>query len=174
MSIVKFEFTYNTTTGEISVTNTDTGEMKSTKKKKVTIKPDDGTEPTLFLEDNKYRLNTAAINLMNVAPDDKLDIKYEKCGQSIIPVIMVDEHGNRLTKSYTVAYRGSKNQELSKYGTEFQVVPHKLKEGVFVLQNKNAKVEEEIKSEEFEVPLDIDDLLKDEDVTEIDSAIFKI
>ena len=63
MSILKFEFTYDTTTGEFSVVNTETGEVKSVTTKKTTTtrkKKEESSEPQLILEENKYILNTAA------------------------------------------------------------------------------------------------------------------
>lgn len=115
MSIVKFEFSYDTVSKEFSVTNVETGEVKSTKvvKKTSKTKKEESTEPLLTLEENKYYLTPAAIELMQVEPGDKLDIKYEKQGRNSIPVIGSDEvwgtkSGNKLNKSLTVACRGRK------------------------------------------------------------------
>ena len=84
--------------------NTDTGELLETKlikrsvdksnfevvtpkKKASKTKKDESATPQLILEDNKYCLNQAAIELMQVGPDSKLDIKYEKG----VPIIGTDE-----------------------------------------------------------------------------------
>ena len=194
MSILKFEFSVDTETGEFSVVNTETGEAKISKVKKPAKRStkknkDVGPEPTLILEENKYTLNDAAIELLGVAPDSKIDIKYEKQGNKMVPVIASDEvfgtkGGNRLTKSNTVAYRGSKNEELSKFGTTFILVSHENKNGIFMLQNKDAKLEEtldeSVEKEEVteemveDLDIDIQSLIDDKDanVTEVDSSIF--
>lgn len=155
-------------------------------------KKEESSEPTLTLEDNKYCLNQAAADLMGVEPDCKLDIKYEKIGKETIPVIGTDtafgtKQGNKLTKSLTVACRGSKNEELAKYGFEFILVPHDKKDGIFILQNEDSKLEQALDDtiekpdsaeEEIELPMDIDlqDLIDDKDatVTEVNSSIFQL
>lgn len=80
----------------------------------------------------------------------------------------------------------SKNEELSKYGSEFILVPHETKDGIFILQNEDAALEEALDDtvekrdepeEEIELPVDIDlqDLIDDEDakITEVSSSMFK-
>lgn len=185
--------------------NTDTGELLETKlikrsidksnfevttpkKKASKAKKEESTTPKLILEDNKYCLNAAAVELMGVGPDSKLDIKYEKG----VPIIGTDEAfgtkgGNKLTKNNTVAYRGAKNEELAKYGTEFTISAHSSKEGLFVLSSENTPVQEELngyenvtleEGDEDPLPLDIDlaELVDEQDanVTEIDASFFKL
>lgn len=185
--------------------NTDTGELLETKlikrsvdksnfevttpkKRASKARKEESTAPQLILEDNKYCLNAAAVELMGVGPDSKLDIKYEKG----VPVIGTDEAfgtkgGNKLTKNNTVAYRGAKNEELAKYGTEFTISAHSSKEGLFVLSSENTPVQEELngdenvaleEGDEDPLPLDIDlaELVDDQDanVTEIDASFFKL
>lgn len=195
---LKYQVTVDTETGEMTTkcisrkvdkSNLQVVEAKPRKVSK--SKKVESSEPTLVLEDNKYCLNQAAVDLMGVEPDSKLDIKYEKRGKETIPVIGSDEafgthSGNRLTKSLTVACRGSKNEELSKYGSEFILVPHETKEGIFILQNEDAKLEQALddtiekgndSEEEIELPVDIDlqDLIDGEDakITEVSSSMFK-
>lgn len=188
MSILKFEFTYNTENGEFSVANIDTGEIKSVSTKKVSKKKkDESTVPQLILEDNKYSLNSAAIELMQVNPEDKLDIKYEKRGNQMVPVIGTDEvfgtkQGCKLTKSNTVSCRGSRHDELIKYGTEFTVIPHDSKPKLFILDGGINLIEEiqEDKNISLEEDNDLDfiDTLseenKDAEITEITSDFFKL
>lgn len=185
--------------------NTDTGELLETKlikrsvdksnfevttpkKRASKTKKEESTTPQLILEDNKYCLNAAAVELMGVGPDSKLDIKYEKG----VPVIGTDEAfgtkgGNKLTKNNTVAYRGAKNEELAKYGTEFTISAHSSKEGLFILSSENTPVQEELngdenvaleEGDEDPLPLDIDlaELVDEPDanVTEIDASFFKL
>lgn len=112
---LKFELTIDTTSGEFSLVNVETGEAqvgkKTTKKKSSSV--DDNPTPTLTLDDNKYFLNNAALELMSIEAGDKLDIKYEKSRNGFIPVIASDSvwetnGGNKLCKNLSVACRGSK------------------------------------------------------------------
>ena len=182
---LKYQVTVDTETGEMTTkcikrtvdkANFEVSEKKTAKKKVV----EDNSSPQLTLEDNKYRLNTAAIELMGVSAESKIDIKYEKQGKSMIPVIGTDEAfgtrgGNRLTKSNTVACRGSKHEELIKYGNIFQIIPHDSKAGLFILKgdaqidtldgDENVSIDEEI---------DISQLIDDKDVEEINSFDFTL
>lgn len=185
MSIVKFEFSYDTVSKEFSVTNVETGEVKSTKvvKKTSKNKKEESTEPLLTLEENKYYLTPAAIELMQVEPGDKLDIKYEKQGRNSIPVIGSDEvwgtkSGNKLNKSLTVACRGSKQEELSKYGNQFTIIPHNSKEGLFILKG-NKEIDEEIENiEDITTSIieedNLQNIIDDPDVTEVSPFTFQL
>lgn len=193
---LKYQARVDTETGEMTTkcisrkvdkTNFEVVEEKS-KKKTSKSKKEESTVPSLVLEENKYCLNQAAITLMGVEPDCKLDIKYEKRGKETIPVIGSDEsfgthNGNKLNKSLTVACRGSKREELSKYGTEFTLVPHETRDGIFILQNKNVDFEPTVSNvpeteDEIELPDDIDlqDLIDDKDttITEVDASMFQL
>lgn len=176
MSKIKFELTFDTVSKEITVINTDTGETAKAKaptKKSTKALVDDGKGPTLTLEDSKYVLNKSAVDLLKVAPGDKLDIKYEKEGHDIRPIIGKNttfgtQSGNRITKTYTVSCKGKPRIELSKYGDTFEILPHPIKEGLFLLKG-NAIVNEEVK-----IPEDsgIEDLIEDPDATEVTSFDF--
>ena len=165
-------------------------EIKKTSTKK-SKKVDDGGKATLTLEDKKYILSPSAVELMGVEPDDKLDIKYTKVGKDMLPVIGTDEafgthSGNRLTKSLTVAYRGSKHDELAKYGTEFILIPNESKEGTFILKGDESELDKVLEEtaelpvieEDLELPIDVDiqEFIDDEDanITEVDPSIFKL
>ena len=190
---LQYAMKINTDTGELLETklikrSVDKSNFEVTTTKRKTSKPkkDESTTPQLILDDNKYYLNAAAIELMQVGPDSKIDIKYEKG----VPVIGTDEAfgtkgGNKLTKNNTVAYRGAKNEELSKYGTEFTISAHNSKEGLFVPSSENAPVQQEklngdenVALEEDSLSLDIDlaGLVEDQDanITEIDANFFKL
>lgn len=183
-----YEMSVNTDTGEIletrlidrSIDNSDLKPKKSTKKKTV----EEDTDPKLYLEETKYRLNSAAAELMQLTANSKISIKYIQGTNGDIPVIGIDEHGNKITKSLTVACRGTKNTELSKYGTEFTLVPHPNNPELFILtsnttnlgqlvgdDNVNIKEDEDLFSD-----LNIGELVDDEDanITEIDSNFFKL
>jgi hypothetical protein len=126
---------------------------------------------------------------MGVTPDDKLDIKYEKRDKAMVPVIGTDEAfrtkgGNKLTKSNTVACRGSKNEELSKYGRVFSITPHETKEGLFVLTGDSVIAQSptgddniSVDDTEEELPFDLDLTAlddKDANIEEIDSSYFQL
>lgn len=134
-----FNLVVDTTTGTFEITNTETGETKSVKTKKTSKKTkDENHNPQIILEDNKYKFNSAAVKLMNISPEDRVDIKYEKENKKFIPIIGKDSafgtaNGNRVTKTLTVSYRGKANEELRQYGTIFEVKPHPTKEGLFKL-----------------------------------------
>lgn len=184
---LKYQVKVDTETGEmttqcidrkINKSNFEVSEAKKSKK----VKKEESTDPQLILEENKYYLNQAALDLMQVAPDARLDIKYEKQGTATVPVIGTDESfhtkgGNRLTKSNTVAFRGTKSSELSKYGTVFSIKPHSSKEGLFILTGDKENT-----------PLNGDDVIKVDDTDfeftdlldnntkaeEVDSSFFKL
>lgn len=192
-----YEMSVNADTGEVletklinrSVDNADIKPSKSASKKKVV--EDEDTEPKLYLEDNKFRLNSAALNLMGISSESgtKLDIKYEDKGGRSTPILGADEvfgtkGGNKLTKTNTVAFRGVKNEELSKYGKEFTLVAYSGKPGLFVLSS-GEQVQEEHKDENISVDVDDTDLPfdldlatiaddKDANITEIDSTFFNL
>lgn len=185
--VLDFEVTVDPETGEI-VTNCvkktidkagfKSAEIKEKKTKKV--KKEECSDPKIILEENKYCLNQAAADLIGVEPGDKLDIAYKKQGKTITPIIYKDnKKGNKLNKSLTVACRGSKQEELAKYGTEFYLVPHS-EDGVFVLTNKDKEIEENLDDEELPIDetidVDIQDLLNDEDanITEISAFEYKL
>ena len=192
-----YEMSVNTDTGEVletrlidrSVNKPDIKSSKSVSKKKVV--EDEDTEPKLFLEDNKFRLNTAALNLMKIDTESgiKLDIKYEDSKGRSIPILGTDEvfgtkGGNKLTKTSTVAFRGNKNDELSKYGKEFVLIAHPEKPGLFMLSSGNME-QEVYKDDNISVDVDDTDLPfdldleaitedKDADITEINPTFFNL
>ena len=151
-----FNITVNTETGEFSVTNTDTGEIKTNKIPKSTSKKEltNTGEPELVLLDNKYMLTQSAIELLGVSPGDQIDIKYEKQGNLLVPVI--GSNTNFGTKS---------GNKLSKYGTKFKLKEHPSKPGIYFLTNENTvpDTNEDIEfpddtTEDDLMSLDLDDL----------------
>lgn len=154
------------TTGEIITREATLGDFKEvTAKKKATSskKPKDDGDPIskVMLLDGKIQLNNSAINLTGYEPDMKIDIKFEKKGKKQIPVMMQADSGNRLTKSYTISCRGSKHDDLLKYGDVFELEPYPEKDGYFYLKGNKA-IEDDI----IEVPQEIsepEDDFSDED-----------
>lgn len=166
---ITYESTIDTETGEVldTVIVEKSGNKKSSSKKSKV--PDDGDTPTLTLEDTKYQLNAAAIRLMEVEADDKLDIRYTDSGK---PVLVIDEKGNRLTKTGTVSFRGSKNEELSKHGTVFTI--SKENDGFFSLDS--GEKQEVIEDDNISVDdLSLEDFIDEPEATEVDSkALFQL
>lgn len=189
---VLFTYEQDTETGDIKcinreVINDDIKPVKKASTSKKKSSKNESSEPQIILEDNKYTLNSAAVELMEVEPDDRLDIKFEKNGKLMIPIIGTNESfgtkaGNRLTKSFTVSCRGKANDELQNYGTVFTLSVHPTKEGLFVMQGDKApeavvddKVEIKDDASEVEVEIDLDDFIADEhEVEEISALDFKL
>lgn len=186
-----YEMSVDTETGEVLETKLiDRSVNKPVKAMKVTANgavQDDDKEPKLYLEDNKCRLNSKAVSLMGISPGDKLDIKYDDGKNGSIPIIGTDEAfgtkgGNKLTKSNTIACRGSKNEELSKYGKEFVLAVHPSKAGLFVLTSEEVAVDQLVGDDNVNVDtpegidLDLEGLVDDKDanVSSIDTNFFKL
>lgn len=195
---LKYQVSVNTETGEMTTkcikrtvdkSNFEVSEAAARKTAKKT-KKEESSSPQLILEDNKYYLNSAAIELMGVTPDDKLDIKYEKRGNTMIPVIGTDEAfktkgGNKLCKNNSVACRGSKNEELSKYGHVFDIKTHDSKDGLFILigdstpeiaSSKDENIVVNKSDEDLPLDVDLSALVdeKDSNIEEIDSFYFQL
>lgn len=196
MAKIKFDLYWDDESNSWEAINSETGEIKSfspvkksTTKKSVS-KVDTDTTPKLTLETSKYILTQAAADLLGVQPDDRIDIKYEKQGKRMVPIIGSNEAfgtkaGNKLTKSLTVSCRGKANEELSQYGTIFTITAHPTKEGLFILNGDKIIPEQqvddavEIKEDQSDVDLDseLDDLLAEDstdNITEITNFDFNI
>ena len=186
---LKYQVKVDTETGEMTTkcisrkVDKSNFEVTDDKPRRKASAKNESSEPKLILESNKYQLTQAAVDLMGVEPDCKIDIKYEKQGKNVTPVIGSDEtfgtkQGNKLTKSLTVACRGSKNEELSKFGTEFTLIPHPKKDGIFILSTGSVETDEEGEDEEeISYPdIDIQEMIDDKDaeITEVPSSMFKL
>lgn len=186
-----YEMSVDTETGEVLETKLiDRSVNKPVKAMKATaseVVQDNDKEPKLYLEGNKCRLNSKAISLMGISPGDKLDIKYDEGKNGSVPVIGTDEAfgtkgGNKLTKSNTIACRGSKNEELSKYGKEFVLAVHPSKAGLFVLTSEEVAVDQLVGDDNVNIDtpegidLNLEGLVDDEDanVSSIDTNFFKL
>ena len=186
-----YEMSVDTETGEVLETKLiDRSVNKPVKAMKATASEavqDDDKEPKLYLEDNKCRLNSKAVSLMGISPGDKLDIKYDDGKNGSVPIIGTDEAfgtkgGNKLTKSNTIACRGSKNEELSKYGKEFVLAVHPSKAGLFVLTSEEVAVDQLVGDDNVNIDtpegidLNLEGLVDDKDanVSSIDTNFFKL
>jgi hypothetical protein len=176
MSKFKFYIVFDTETQQFEVTNAETGETQVSaikqKSKKTVI--EESSIPELILESNKYTLNKAAVELMNVKPGQRLDIKFDVKGN---PVIGTDiafgtvGAGNLLTKSNTVRFSGINNSRLSEIDTKFTITKQPDTDNINIfnlVSDKKEIIEENIELNEVsnivEEPDDFDlsDLLDDE------------
>lgn len=132
-------------TGEVKLLNREVinDDIKPKKKSSSSGKIDSNPEPIVTLSDNKLILTKGAAEMLNVSPDDKVAVKYDK---NKSPIIGSDSNfgtqtGNRLTKSLTVSYRGDKYDRLIKFGTEFKLKPTD-QEGIFSMVGNKVDTKE--------------------------------
>lgn len=148
----------DTETGELFTKEATFGDFKEVTKKTVTrtkkVKDDGDPVAKLILEEGKWRLNKAAIDMTGFEPEMKLTVEFEKNGRVYTPVLMESENkGNRLTKSYTCSCRGSKHDNLAEYGTIFELQPYEGKDNFFKLIGNAPAKEDDI----IDVPEEIED-----------------
>lgn len=159
--IIDLKLDVNPTTGKCTVVKANV---------ETQIKVVETNEPQLTLEASKYILNAAAVELMGVVPNNRLDIKYQLIEGVEYPVIGTDtnfgvEGGNKLSRSNSVSFRGKPNERLSKFGSIFTVSPLKDMTGLYVLigDKEPAPVPEDIKV--------IEDMNNHEDITDTDGDV---
>ena len=139
-------------------------------------KTDETAKPQIVLLNNKYQLNQAASDLLNVSPGDHIHICYNNLPDNPnvkVPIIGCNKYwhndlGNKLTKSLTVSYRGVANTVLAEYGSTFTLIPYK--EGLFIMQgDKPVEVDDNIEvTETSEIVQDLIEI--GEDLAEQDLA----
>ena len=168
----------DTETGELFTKEATFGDFKEATKKTTSTrskKPKD-TDPVakITLLESKWQMNAACVELTGFEPEQKLEIKFEKKGRVITPVLCEDEKsGNRLTKTYTVSCRGSKHDNLAEYGDIFEVIPYEGKEGYFKLKGNIEKEDDIIDvPEEITDPDEIDEDVIDD--SEVDISDFDL
>ena len=141
-------------TGEIITREATLGDFKEVKKSTSsgtrTRKPkDDGDpNPKATLLEGKIQLNNAAMELTGWEAEMKIDIRFNKEGKKITPI----------------SCRGSKHDNLSEYGSVFDVVPYEGKEGWFKLigdapqkEDDTVEIPDEISNPDDEDNIDVDD-----------------
>ena len=181
MAIIKQQFTItyereiDVDSGEI-IKTTIIGSSDIKPEKKKSVKKDQDTEAKVYLEDNKLKLNSLAVEMLGVNPGDRIDIQYS----DTYPIIGKSESfgnpdgGTKLTKSYTISFRGKKSEVLQKFGTEFKIVNSN---GHFILDSGKEIIQEPIKDENVnveDIDLNLDDFLDDTDAKEVKSSIFSL
>lgn len=166
----------DTETGELFTKEATFGDFKEPTKKTTTRtkKPkDDDPVAKLTLLEGKLQMNNAAVQMTGFEPEMKIDIKFEKKGRVITPVMMEAESGNRLTKTYTISCRGSKHDNLAEYGDIFEVIPYEGKEGYYKLKGNIEKEDDIIDvPEEITDPEELDDDITDN--SEVDISDFDL
>lgn len=143
-------------TGEIITKEATLGDFVDVKKPATRTKKPKDEDPVakLILEEGKWRLNKAAVDMTGFEPEMKLTVEFEKNGRVYTPVLMESENkGNRLTKSYTCSCRGSKHDNLAEYGTIFELQPYEGKDNFFKLIGNAPAKEDDI----IDVPEEIED-----------------
>lgn len=73
----------------------------------------------ITLENNRLKLSDLLIYKLGLVEGMLIDINYT---ESLTPILIINEEtGNKLCKNLTVAFKGKKHKQLSKYGTTFEV-----------------------------------------------------
>ena len=152
------------TTGELITREATLGDFKEVKKTTSTRtrKPkDDDPVAKIMLLDNKLQLNKAAVELTGYEPDNKYDVVFQKNGRKVTPILKPDEvKGNRLTKTFTISFRGSRHDNLIVYGDVFELIPCEENDGWFKLQGNASEKEDDI----VDVPEEIANLDEEEGI----------
>ena len=82
---------------------------------------------TITLRDNRLFIDKEAAELLALAPDDRIEVRYWNDGPNeVTPVVgridaFGDCEGRRVSKKMTVSFRGQQAQVLQIYGTEFEL-----------------------------------------------------
>lgn len=173
---VTVTFDYDPATEEVlNVKCNVEGEVKkarrTTKKNEVVVLED---KDLMVLEETRLVFNNRILDTIGVTAGDRIDIKYEKEGKLLFPVILQDEKGNKLTQSNTVAYRGKKNEVLKEFGSEFTV--EEYKEGIWKLVPTDNSKPVETVEEAIEIAEEVEPMLivDEDETTDIDEIQFSI
>lgn len=153
--------------------------VKESKKPNKPVKQDENSEPEVVLLESKYTLNSAAVEVLDVEPGDRINICYINLPDSPnikVPVIgsskmWGNDLGNKLTKSLTVSYRGVANSVLAEYGSTFKLEFYK--DCLFIMRgDKIIESDDNIEiTETSEIEPDITEL-EDDDNFEISDIDF--
>lgn len=147
---------------------------KATKVKEIVLEDN----PIVTLEPTKLVFNNRLMSDMELKPEDRIIIKYEKFvgSKKLVPVIGTDVSfdqegaGNKVTKTNSVVYRGKANTVLAEHGSEFTIEPYK--EGIWKLisltKSEEVTYEEVVEqAENIDATIIVDDENEDTEVTEL-------
>ena len=158
---ILFHYDVNELTGEVTFIGKEEITVDTSTKKvaKTTKKVEENEEPLITLDPNKLILTTGAVQMLDICPDCRVDIKYKKRDKISVPVIGTDttfgtKGGNKLTKANTISFRGSANEKLAEFGSTFKLEPSE-DPGIFYLIGDKIKQEDTI---DIESELDLDSL----------------
>jgi hypothetical protein len=180
--IVSFNFDPETeVVSEVKCVVDGVEKKKKTTKKVKELEEEMANEAIISLEPNKLIFNSKAVADMGLEYEDRVVIKWEKSGKTMIPIIGKDiafeeeGTGNKITKSNTITYKGKANAVLAEAGSEFTIEP--VKEGIWKLVSTTAPAANEFsleevieKAEETEPDL----LVETDEETEIDELTFQL
>jgi hypothetical protein len=180
---ILFHYNVDENTGEITFIGKEeitVDTATSTKRQAKPVKVEANIEPLITLDSNKLVLTTGAVDMMQICPDCRVDIKYKKKDKVSVPVIGTDaafntKGGNKLTKTNTVSFRGSANEKLAEYGSVFKLEPSE-DEGIFYLigDKMNKPIEDEAIDIEGELDLDSLEELDIDDSSDLEGFDFKL
>ena len=162
------------------------------KKKRTTKKQSDvieelASEAVIKLEPNKLVFNNKAVADMELSTESRIVIMWEqepKNKKKLFPVIGTDiafddeGAGNKMTKTFTVQYKGKQNTLLAELGTEFGI--EEYKDGIWRLVSKDGGVKtqdsvETIKSiSEKAEKIDPELIVEGDETFEIDDLEFNL
>ena len=98
-------------------------------------------DPIVEVKENKLVISPKAVSLLQCIHGDRISVNYVQDGNELtFPVIgkssvfADQDSGNRLTKSYTVSFRGFQRDLLLKYGNVFILV--EFRDNIFRLSPK--------------------------------------
>lgn len=127
---------------------------KATKAKKEKVVKEDTMR--VSLEDLKLVLTPGIVSKLGAEVGDRIAINYVNDNGEFSPVISKssvygdDSAGNKLTKSLTVSFKGKQRDQLSQFGSNFELVESStLPEGVFFVKDNESSVLEVIKEDEL-------------------------
>ena len=98
--------------------------------------------PDLILNENNITLSDSLVNLLGAKPGDRIAIGYIDKDGNLVPIISINDSGNKLNKSNTFAFRGSRRNVLNTLGSRFWATEV---DGVIQLEGDGIPIYTEVK-----------------------------
>ncbi len=73
----------------------------------------------VIIQDNKLLLSEQLIEMLSAKPGDRINIGYSNRDGKLVPIICIDNEGNRLNKNWSVSFRGKQKDFLGQFGSCF-------------------------------------------------------
>ncbi len=86
----------------------------------------------LIICDGILQLSQRLVHLLNARAGDRIVIGYTPIDNELKPAITIGESGNKLSKKWTVVFKGKQRDTLAQYGTIFEAI-----EGTPIILNGN-------------------------------------